>query len=112
MAHATWDLGRESYWRTMLARWRRSGLKVREFCRSEGISEPTFYGWRRRLAQSEETRPAFLPVQVVSESVEPPLTRGIEVVLANGRCLRVAPGFDPNTLTQLVALLEGGRGSC
>ena len=31
---------------------------------------------------------------------------GIEVVLADGRCLRVAPGFDPATLRQVLAVLE------
>jgi hypothetical protein len=33
---------------------------------------------------------------------------GIEVVLANGRCLRVGAGFDPQTPVQVVALLEDG----
>jgi hypothetical protein len=31
----------------------------------------------------------------------------IEVLLAGGQRLRVAPGFDPATLARLVAVLEG-----
>ena len=34
------------------------------------------------------------------------------VVLANGRCLRVGPGFDPHTLVALVDLLEARGPSC
>ena len=112
MANATRDLDRESYWRTVLACWRRSGLSVRAFCRAEGLCEPTFYLWRRKLDRNQPKPPAFLPVQIVSERDEPPMIRGIEIVLANGRCLRVQPGFDPTTLVTLLDLLEAGRSSC
>ena len=97
MAQATRDLGREPHWRRVLARWRRSGLSVRAFCRAEGISEPSFYVWRRKLEQAAHEKPAFLPVHVVTEQAKQPATRDIEIVLANGRCLRVGPGFDPHT---------------
>jgi transposase len=112
MANATRDLDRESYWRTVLARWRRSELSVRAFCQAEGVSEPTFYMWRRKLDRTQPKPPAFLPVHIVSEGVEPPVIRGIEIVLTNGRCLRVQPGFDPTTLVILIDLLEPGRSSC
>ena len=111
MAQATREPGREPHWRRVLARWRRSGLSVRAFCRAEGISEPSFYVWRRKLDQDEHKKPAFLPVHVVTEEAKPPATRDIEIVLANGRCLRVGPGFDPHTLVTLVDLLEAGGAS-
>jgi transposase len=103
---------RESYWRTVLARWRRSELSVRAFCQAEDVSEPTFYVWRRKLDQTESNEPAFLPVHVIADVVESPAIPGIEIVLANGRCLRVQPGFDPTTLVKLIDLLEAGRSSC
>ena len=112
MAQATWDLGREPYWRQILARWRLSGLSVRAFCRAEGVNEPQFYWWRRKLGQVEPREPAFVPVQVVTEEVSAPAVRDIEVVLTNGRCLRVGPGFDPTTLVTLVDLLEARGSSC
>jgi transposase len=112
MAQATRDRGREPHWRRVLARWRRSGLSVRAFCRAEGISEPSFYVWRRKLDQADHKKPAFLPVHVVTEQAKQPATRDIEIVLANGRCLRVGPGFDPHTLVTLVDLLEAGAASC
>src|SRR3954462_9589426 len=112
MANATRDRDRESYWRTVLARWQRSALSVRAFCQAEGVSEPTFYLWRRKLDRNQPKPPAFLPVHIVSEGDEPPMIRGIEIVLANGRCLRVQRGFDPTTLVKLIDLLEAGRASC
>ena len=112
MAQTTRDLGREPYWRQVLARWRRSGLKVRAFCRAEGVSEPGFYWWRRKLERADHKKTAFLPVHFVTEEAKPPATRDIEIVLANGRCLRVGPGFDPHTLVTLVDLLEAGGTSC
>ena len=62
--------------------------------------------------EPKEPKPAFLPVHVLPEPAGEPATRGIEVVLANGRCLRVGPGFDPQTLVTLVELLEARGPSC
>src|SRR5262249_28299979 len=114
MAQATVDLGRQSYWRQILARWQCSGLSVRAFCRTEGVNEPQFYWWRRKLGQVEpnEQEPAFLPVHDGAEPAGEAMTRCIEVVLVNGRCLRVGPGFDPHTLVTLVDLLEARGSSC
>jgi len=39
----------ESRWREVLKRQGGSGLSVRSFCTAEGISEPSFYAWRKRL---------------------------------------------------------------
>lgn len=41
--------GAEAVWRERLARFRDGDLTVVEFCRREGVSEPSFYGWRKRL---------------------------------------------------------------
>lgn len=112
MAQATRDLGREPYWRLVIGRWRRSRQSVRAFCRAEGVSEPKFYWWRRRLEQADRPKPAFLPVHLVANEAEPAATRAIEVVLTNGRALRVPPGFDPQTLMALVQILEAGGTSC
>jgi hypothetical protein len=102
---------RESHWRRVLARWERSGLKVRAFCRAEGMNEPTFYRWRRELQRRDQAKSAFLPVHLLTDQSESP-ARGTEIVLANGRCLRVGAGFDPHTLVQVVELLEDGGRSC
>jgi transposase len=101
---------RETYWRSVLARWERSGLSVRTFCRTEGLNQGTFYWWRRELNRRDQPQPAFLPVRILPERAEP-ASGNIQVVLANGRAVRVSAGFDPQTLVRVVELLEGGR-SC
>ena len=57
-------------------------------------------------AKSATAMPAFVPL-VLSQS---PLAATFELVLTNGRVLRIPPGFDPQSLAQLITLLE--RPSC
>jgi transposase-like protein len=102
---------REPYWRQVVARWKRSGLSVRAFCRTEDLNQMTFYRWRRELNRRDQPKPAFLPVRVVADKPEPSAV-GIEVVLANGRSVRVGAGFDPQTFVRVVELLEEGGRSC
>ena len=102
---------REPYWRLVVTRWKHSGLSVRTFCRAEGLNQGTFYWWRRELNRRDQPKPAFLPVRILAEKAGPPAA-GVEVVLSNGRCVRVGVGFDPDTLVQIIELLEAGDASC
>lgn len=45
--------GAEDVWRKRLARFQCSNLTVAEFCRREGVSDPSFYQWRKRLQPGE-----------------------------------------------------------
>ena len=45
---------REVEWRDRLARQVASRQSIAAFCRSEGIAEGTFYGWRARLGANAE----------------------------------------------------------
>ncbi|HEY2157419.1 MAG TPA: hypothetical protein VGH33_17455, partial [Isosphaeraceae bacterium] len=51
----------------------------------------------------DDQPPAFLPIQIAH--VVPDRT-GVEVVLGPGRRIVVEPGFDPETLRRVVAVLE------
>ena len=45
-------------WQDRLARQRQSGLSVAEFCRRVGVSQPSFYQWKARLAK-DSSKPAL-----------------------------------------------------
>ncbi|MEN6495789.1 MAG: hypothetical protein ABFD16_16025 [Thermoguttaceae bacterium] len=128
------DPQRQRDWEEVMRRWRESGKAVRAFCRDEGVRESAFYFWRRELARrdgqgvgnairaqaslatpsarSPQQRsrwdgptPSFLPVRVV----EPRRTEGpggVEIVLEQGRTVRVPVGFDRQTLADVLAVLE------
>src|SRR5436309_8966665 len=106
------DERKEQQWRRWINQWRASGLSVRAFCARHGLATASFYNWRRELQrraaaeQAAAEQPAFVPVQVVADAV-PAQDSALEVVLAGGRTVRVAPGFDAVTLRQLLAVLEG-----
>jgi hypothetical protein len=121
MARQQRDLAKERYWQQHLTRWRSSGLRVRDYCRAEKLSEASFYAWRRILAErrlhGQPPQPAatvnrregaapsaFVPVRLVEE---PPRDAALEIVLRGGRVVRVAPGFTAESLRAVVAVLEG-----
>ena len=44
---------REAFWRSEVARQAASGVSVRRFCKERGLSEPSFYAWRRTLQERD-----------------------------------------------------------
>ena len=116
---------KEGYWRTRVRQWRRSGLSVRDFCAEHGLSEPSFYAWRRTLAARDAEAVRLVPVRIVAEGGASPQSadpsrgaagretvsaqEGLELVLGGGRVLRIGPGFDAATLRRVLPLLEEGR---
>ena len=102
------DERKERQWRRWIGEWRRSGMSVRDFCARRGVSEPSFYGWRRVLEQRAAASAAFMPVQIAADD-GPTQVSALELALPGGRTVRVHPGFDPATLRQLLTVLEEGR---
>jgi len=98
---------KERQWRRWIDQWRASGLIVQAFCARHDLAPARFYHWRRMLERRAAEEPAaFVPVRVVADAV-PAETSALEVVLTDGRIVRVASGFDAATLRQLLAVLEG-----
>jgi transposase-like protein len=104
---------RERYWHGLLQTWRQSGLTVRAFCEQQDVSEPSFYTWRRALQNRAATTPDFVPVRIIPEPAAEPTTQrrmgDVELVLADGRLLRVGPGFDAATLKRVLVVLAEGQ---
>jgi hypothetical protein len=84
-----------------------SGLSVRAFCVRHGLAQASFYAWRRVLERRAAEQPAFVPVQVVADATPAGQASALEILLLDGRTVRIAPGFDVATLRRLLAVLAG-----
>jgi hypothetical protein len=75
------DQGAIAKWRDRLERFRSSQMSVAQFCQFEGVSQPSFYQWRRRLAMERadgaafgavageaRTRRSFAPVRLIVDA--------------------------------------------
>src|SRR5213080_2364987 len=51
---------RIDYWREQIAQQERSELPVKQFCETHGITEQTFYLWRKRLREQPSPRFALV----------------------------------------------------
>jgi hypothetical protein len=120
------DLAKEQLWRRILRCRQQTDLTVSAFCQREGLKVASFLWWRRELNRRDQEKtgprpdsstkqpaehaavPTFLPVRVVdAEFAQPRSASSIEIVLNGGPTVRIAPGFDPQTLGQVLAVLEG-----
>jgi transposase-like protein len=108
---------REAFWRAELARQAASGLSVRRFCQERGLSEPSFYAWRRTLQERDQAAlPAFLPVVVASQASASPTTESaalpsserITIELRGGRIVQLPETMATERLVALLRALEAG----
>ncbi|QDU62832.1 Transposase [Planctomycetes bacterium Pan216] len=105
---------KEAYWRKVVRRQEESGRGVRRFCREEGISEASFYGWRRELQRrdrKEERSTAVdgggtCPSPFVALRLAPTSTSVIEIVHPRGYIVRAPAQVDSDALRQVLAALE------
>ena len=101
------DAQKQRRWRRWIDQWRASGLSVQAFCTRHDLAPARSYHWRRVLERRAAEQPvAFVPVQVAADAV-PAQASALEVILTDGRAVRIAPDFDAATLRRLLAVLEG-----
>src|SRR4249920_3743263 len=98
------------YWREAEARvvveaWRNSGEPLSGFARRHGVGPGRVARWAARLG-GEATPVRFHPVRVADRA--PGGGEAIEIHLAGGRRVRVAPGFQAEDLRRVLAVLEPG----
>jgi transposase-like protein len=92
------------YWSKLIAEQEVGGQKVRPFCRERGITEPSFYYWRKRLRKRETVRFALLattPADTCSKA------SALELVLRNGERLRIGNQVDAATLRIVLEAVRG-----
>jgi hypothetical protein len=100
------NLPRAEQWHRIIEGQRSSGLTVAAYCRDRGVTEGSFYTWKRRLRSPAKPirlpKPAFVEVKPSSLSA----AGAIEIFLQGGRRLLVRSGFDRDLLIELVRALE------
>ena len=113
------DTDKEAFWRKTLEEQVDSRQNIRGFCRARGLTEPSFYAWRRAIAEREGNtaahparakRPAFVELRpncVASPSAVPGKIDVPLEIVAGGRRLLIRPGCDRTLLREVLAVLEG-----
>lgn len=107
---------KELRWRDIINRQPGSGLSIRKFCANEGISQPSFYLWRRKLREgtvngtrSRKSRRrmnepggngAFIPLKLLD-------TAGtLEVIHPLGCQVRITGAVNTSVLKQVLDVLD------
>jgi hypothetical protein len=136
MAQRTWPRGaaKERFWREVIGDHADSGLSVKAHCVKRGVSEASFFAWRRELARRDaelrqpakasrlleskrarrkdltERRAAPLWAQL-QVTPEVPSSRGatIEIVLPAGVRVLISEGTSRQSLIDVFAALETPR---
>ncbi len=95
-------------WAERLRRFNPADTTVGAFCAAEGVSQPSYYYWRRKLrgpatgtVESKATSPpaAFLPVALAGRSEQPgkPTRASTTIELPGGIRIRVEVPTEPRS---------------
>ena len=108
-------------WTAEVGRWRKSGLGSAEYATQRGLQRGTLLWWSRQIGAVSVTEGAvaaaavksvtFVPVRVREEHAEAKSTAQgtIEIVLCNGRRVRIVGAVDGGILARVLDAAEGAR---
>ena len=89
-------------WRERIAEQARSGLSIKQFCKGRGIAEHAFYGWRKRLRETEPVRFALVDPAGTPHAPE----WNLELTLLTGERLRIGARVNAMTLRTVLEALR------
>jgi transposase-like protein len=119
---------RRQFWQELFAKRAALGLSVAQVCQEAGVSQATFYAWRKRLPSSSRTTAAIgsrrgltkaasplVPVRIVADRTEDhPRTMIVE--LPGAVCVQIPPGCDAATIQAVLQAVssfgQGGPSTC
>ena len=107
------DVEKKRYWQRMIREATRSKLSIREFCRQNHLKESQYYWWQRKLNGNRRSKGLQKPnnkknpasFALVSKDPED-IDAGIELILQDGRRLRISKGVDEQTLKAVLSAVE------
>ena len=95
------EASKAAEWQRRLGRFREAGVSVAAFCRTERVSVPAFYQWRKKLGHSSvassDANAGFIPVRLVTNT-------SIIVELPGGTRLQI-PAGDPQMIQVAIQTL-------
>ena len=94
---------RDEAWRTRISAQERSGVSVKKFCAQQGLTEQSFYYWRKRLQTPVSMRFALVETEPRGGPAE---HAALELVLRTCERLRIGAGVDAATLQQVLEALR------
>lgn len=106
------DTDQQQFWAMVLETFKSSGLSVRQFCKQEGLSEPSFYSWRKRLSTHQNPDTHKEPPQPDSFiQVSMPTAKPIvlELILASGHTLRIPSDINREFLTDVLSAMKQAK---
>lgn len=92
-------------WTERIAAQQQSGVSVKQFCKEHGLTEYSFYAWRKRLQEGGSVR--FALVERSARRQERTAEPVVELVLSTGERLRISTGVDITTLRTVLDALRG-----
>jgi hypothetical protein len=95
-------LPRREYWRELVSQQEQSGLSVHAFCKRRDVTEASFYNWRKQLRNYATVGFALVDAQGKGSKPKAP----VELVLATGDRVQIAPGADAATLRMVLGVLR------
>jgi transposase-like protein len=91
-------------WAERIAAQQRSGMSVKQFCKEHGLTEYSFYAWRKRLQQTGPVRFALVDRSPRQQEHGP--EAALELMLTTGERLRISAGVDAATLRTVLDVLR------
>jgi transposase-like protein len=120
---------RRRFWQELFTKRNALGLSVAQVCQEAGVSQATFYAWRKRLQSSRQTSAAagsrcsrtktaspLVPVRIVPDRTDADRTRTMVVELPGAVRVQIPPGCDASTIQAVLqaasSLRHGGSSPC